>query len=168
MSSPVNSAFSFLRMPLSVANLLSERVSAARFQRKRCGMTRASLLVPAERAQRIAAIIVGIGMLSIEGDGSIVTRQSFIPSLQSAKNIAAVEVGGTAVTGGKGTILGTLLGLILLGIIGPALTFLGISAYWERAIQGVIILAAVAIDAVRARPGRYAGSHAGSPARSRV
>jgi rhamnose transport system permease protein len=46
----------------------------------------------------------------------------------------------------------------LLGMIGPALTFLGISAYWERAIQGGIILAAVAIDAFSVRSGRYAGS----------
>jgi rhamnose transport system permease protein len=38
-----------------------------------------------------------------------------------------------------------------LGSIGPALTFLGVSAYWERAIQGAIILAAVAIGAVRTR-----------------
>ena len=38
-------------------------------------------------------------------------------------------------------------------MIGPALTFLGVSAYWERAIQGAIILAAVAIDAVRGRCG---------------
>ena len=80
------------------------------------------------------------------------------------KAIAAVVVGGTVVTGGKGTILGTLLGLILLGIIGPALTFLGVSAYWERAIQGVIILAAVTVDAVRARSARYAGIHEGSRA----
>ncbi len=62
--------------------------------------------------------------------------------------IAAVIVGGTSVTGGRGTVAGTLLGVILLGMIGPALTFLGINAYWERAIQGGIILAAVAIDAV--------------------
>ena len=39
---------------------------------------------------------------------------------------------------------------MLLGAIGPALTFLGVSAYWERAIQGAIILAAVAVDALRA------------------
>jgi rhamnose transport system permease protein len=62
------------------------------------------------------------------------------------KAIAAVVVGGTAITGGRGTILGTLLGVALLGIIGPGLTFLGVSAYWERAIQGAIILAAVALD----------------------
>jgi rhamnose transport system permease protein len=64
--------------------------------------------------------------------------------------IAAVIVGGTSVNGGRGTVAGTLLGVILLGMIGPALTFLGINAYWERAIQGAIILAAVSIDAVRA------------------
>src|SRR5262249_46945685 len=41
--------------------------------------------------------------------------------------VAAVVVGGTAITGGRGTILGTLLGVILLGAIGPALTFAGVS-----------------------------------------
>jgi rhamnose transport system permease protein len=73
------------------------------------------------------------------------------------KVIAAVVVGGASITGGRGTIAGTTLGVILLGDIGPALTFLGVSAYWERAIQGAIILAAVAIDALRGRAERYAG-----------
>jgi rhamnose transport system permease protein len=44
---------------------------------------------------------------------------------------------------------GTVLGVILLAAIGPALTFLGVSAYWERAIQGAIILIAVAVDGLR-------------------
>ncbi len=65
--------------------------------------------------------------------------------------IAAVVVGGTAITGGRGTVLGTLLGVALLGAMGPALTFLGASASWERALQGAIILVAVGTDAVRAR-----------------
>src|SRR5262249_32786295 len=65
------------------------------------------------------------------------------------KVIAAAVVGGTAITGGRGAIPGVVLGVILLGIIGPALTFLGVSAYWERAVQGVIILAAVAADSIR-------------------
>jgi rhamnose transport system permease protein len=67
------------------------------------------------------------------------------------KVIAAVVVGGVAITGGRGTILGALLGVVLLGLIGPALTFLGFSAYWERAIEGGIILAAVGADALSAR-----------------
>lgn len=68
------------------------------------------------------------------------------------KVVAAVVVGGTAITGGRGTVTGTLLGVVLLGLIGPALVFLGVSAYWERAIQGAIILTAVAVEALRARP----------------
>jgi rhamnose transport system permease protein len=67
------------------------------------------------------------------------------------KVIAAAVVGGAAVRGGQGNLAGTLLGVVLLGAIGPALTFLGVNAYWERALQGGIILAAVTIDAVRAR-----------------
>jgi rhamnose transport system permease protein len=66
--------------------------------------------------------------------------------------VAAVVVGGAAVTGGVGTIMGTVLGVMLLGMIEPALTFLGVSAYWERALQGAIILAAVGLDSWRGRP----------------
>ena len=71
--------------------------------------------------------------------------------------IAAVIVGGASVNGGRGTVAGTLLGVVLLGMIGPALTFLGISAWWEHALQGAIILTAVAVDALRARKERDAG-----------
>jgi ribose/xylose/arabinose/galactoside ABC-type transport system permease subunit len=61
--------------------------------------------------------------------------------------IAAVVVGGTSIAGGRGTLLGSLLGVALLATAGPALTFLGSQAYWDRALQGLIILAAVAADA---------------------
>ncbi|NOT62027.1 MAG: ABC transporter permease [Acidobacteria bacterium] len=59
------------------------------------------------------------------------------------KAIAAVVVGGTAINGGRGTIIGTVIGVALLGTIGTALTYAGINPYWEKAIQGAIILAAV-------------------------
>lgn len=65
--------------------------------------------------------------------------------------IAAVVVGGTAISGGRGTLAGTLVGVLLLGTIGTALTFLQVSAYWEKAVQGSIILAAVAADALEIR-----------------
>ena len=61
--------------------------------------------------------------------------------------IAAVVVGGTSIAGGKGSLVGSLLGVLLLATAGPALTFLGSQAYWDRALQGVIILVAVAADA---------------------
>jgi rhamnose transport system permease protein len=62
------------------------------------------------------------------------------------KAVAAVVVGGTAITGGRGRLLGTLIGVALLGTIGTALTFVGINPFWEKAIQGAIILAALASD----------------------
>ncbi len=65
------------------------------------------------------------------------------------KVIAAVVVGGTQITGGRGTVAGTALGVILLGSIGSALAFLGLSAYWEQAIQGGIILVTVSATALR-------------------
>ena len=80
------------------------------------------------------------------------------------KVIAAAVVGGAAIRGGEGSLTGTLLGVILLGAIGPALTFLGVSAYWERALQGAIILAAVAVDAVRERRAFHAAVAASGPA----
>lgn len=64
------------------------------------------------------------------------------------KAIAAVVVGGTAITGGRGRLFGTLVGVALLGTIGTALTFLGINPFWEKAIQGAIILAALVSDLV--------------------
>jgi rhamnose transport system permease protein len=80
------------------------------------------------------------------------------------KVIAAAVVGGTAIRGGSGSLVGTLLGVILLGAIGPALTFLGVSAYWERALQGAIILVAVAVDAVRQRRATHSAVAATSAA----
>jgi rhamnose transport system permease protein len=80
------------------------------------------------------------------------------------KVIAAAVVGGAAIRGGEGSLTGTLLGVVLLGAIGPALTFLGVSAYWERALQGAIILAAVAIDALRERRAFHAAVAAAGPA----
>jgi rhamnose transport system permease protein len=67
------------------------------------------------------------------------------------KAVAAVVVGGTAITGGRGTLVGTLIGVALLGTIGTALTFAGINPFWEKAIQGAIILAALVSDVVMGR-----------------
>jgi ribose/xylose/arabinose/galactoside ABC-type transport system permease subunit len=62
--------------------------------------------------------------------------------------IAAVVVGGTAISGGRGTFLGTLFGVALLSIMGPALVFYHLPPQWSVAIQWLIILAAVASEAL--------------------
>lgn len=69
------------------------------------------------------------------------------------KVIAAVVVGGVAISGGRGNLWGGFAGLLLLTCISPALTHLHIEAYWEKAIQGAIILLAVVADGLRQRKG---------------
>jgi rhamnose transport system permease protein len=70
------------------------------------------------------------------------------------KTIAAVVVGGIAISGGRGNLWGMFAGLLLLACISPALVHLRIEPYWERAIQGTIILAAVMADGFRSRKAR--------------
>ena len=67
------------------------------------------------------------------------------------KAIAAAVVGGVAISGGRGNLWGVFLGLLLLVTINPALTYLHIEPYWEKAIQGAIILLAVIADGLRHR-----------------
>jgi rhamnose transport system permease protein len=73
------------------------------------------------------------------------------------KVIAAVVVGGVAITGGRGKLLGTLIGVALLGTVGTALTYLGVNPFWERAVQGAIILAALVSDVAVGRLEQHAG-----------
>lgn len=65
--------------------------------------------------------------------------------------VAAAVVGSVAITGGVGSIWGATLGALLLGVINLALVVLRVSPFWEQAIQGALIVAAIAADTVLAR-----------------
>ena len=67
------------------------------------------------------------------------------------KTIAAAVVGGVAIRGGRGTLVGVLLGMMLLANVNPALTLFHQPPYWEKAIQGLVILLAVMADGLRSR-----------------
>ena len=71
------------------------------------------------------------------------------------KAVAAVVVGGTLITGGRGRLGGTLVGVLLLGTVGTAASFVGINPFWEKALQGGIILAALVTDLVIGRVGHH-------------
>lgn len=59
--------------------------------------------------------------------------------------IAAVVVGGTALSGGKGNIWGTVIGVLLMGIISNALNILGVNPYWQYIMKGALIVVSVLI-----------------------
>jgi ribose transport system permease protein len=65
--------------------------------------------------------------------------------------IAACVIGGTSLSGGVGTVGGTLIGILIMGCVRTGLTLLNVSANWQRVIIGLIILAAVGMDLIRRR-----------------
>jgi ribose transport system permease protein len=61
-------------------------------------------------------------------------------------SIAAVVIGGTSLSGGHGSILGTVLGCLIIGVLNNGLVLLGVSPDWQLVVKGLVILLAVAID----------------------
>ena len=75
-----------------------------------------------------------------------------VPNTASTYNmtaLSAVILGGAALTGGKGTILGTFLGSMVLSILSNGMTILSIGVYWQEIVIGMVLLLAVSIDAVK-------------------
>ena len=74
--------------------------------------------------------------------------------------IAAVVIGGAALTGGRGTMRGTMLGAFVIGFLSDGLVIIGISSYWQTVFTGAVIVLAVLLNAVqyKRRPARPAGS----------
>ena len=77
--------------------------------------------------------------------------QSTVPPNLELTVITASVVGGVSILGGTGTVLGSTLAAILFAAIGSSLVFLNVSAYWLRAVQGLMILATVLADMARRR-----------------
>jgi ribose transport system permease protein len=67
--------------------------------------------------------------------------------------VSAVILGGASLAGGRGTIIGTLLGVIILGTVNNGMTLIGMSSFWQEVARGCILIAAVAFDQVRIRIG---------------
>ncbi len=102
----------------------------------------------------IAKVKIGVYVLSgfLAGIAGILTTSRFSVASPTAGDgaemtaISAAVIGGASVTGGSGSILGTMLGLLLLSFINNALVLLNVSVYWQEFINGCILLVAVLID----------------------
>ncbi|GAA0855952.1 MULTISPECIES: galactose/methyl galactoside ABC transporter permease MglC [Clostridium] len=92
----------------------------------------------------ISGILYGIaGFLEAARAGSTTTSTGFNYELDA---ISACVVGGVSFTGGVGTIPGVLIGTVLLQVINYGLNFIGVNAYWQFIIRGLIIIVAVSLD----------------------
>lgn len=63
--------------------------------------------------------------------------------------ISAVVIGGTSMSGGVGTVGGTILGILIIGVLQNGLNLMGVNSFWQYVFKGIIILAAVIIDVIR-------------------
>jgi len=66
-------------------------------------------------------------------------------------SIAAVVIGGTSLSGGRGSVLGTVLGAIIIGVLNNGLVLLNVSPFWQQVVKGLVILVAVMIDKANAK-----------------
>jgi erythritol transport system permease protein len=60
--------------------------------------------------------------------------------------IAAAVLGGTSMSGGRGRIIGTIIGAFVIGVLSDGLVMMGVSSFWQTVIKGLVIIAAVVID----------------------
>jgi erythritol transport system permease protein len=65
--------------------------------------------------------------------------------------IAAAVLGGTSLSGGRGTVGGTVIGAFVIGILSDGLVMMGVSSFWQTVIKGVVIIAAVVVDQAQRR-----------------
>ena len=98
-------------------------------------------------AQVICALMAGIGGIvnSTQVAAAIPTQGNGA----DLDNVVAVVLGGVSIAGGGGRVVGTLLGVIFMGILKNGLTLLNVQSYYQTMARGIVLLVAVALDTIR-------------------
>ena len=97
----------------------------------------------------IAGLLGGIAAIVLSSKN--LTAQAGMGVMYELDAIAMAVIGGISLSGGRGTILGTVLGALIFGVIISGFTFLRLDAYYQEMVKGVIIVGAVVLDQWRQR-----------------
>jgi ribose transport system permease protein len=92
----------------------------------------------------IAGALAGVGGLLVTS--RLDAAQPNAGTGYELDSIAAVVIGGTSLSGGRGSVLGTVLGAIIIGVLNNGLVLLNVSPFWQQVVKGFVILIAVVID----------------------
>jgi ribose transport system permease protein len=107
-------------------------------------------------------IYVISGLLAAVGGFMLTGRQASANALMGEglelQSIAAVVIGGTNLFGGEGRMSGTVIGVLIIGVLSNGLSIAGVAEFWQRVVNGLIIVAVVALDQWRRRAARAAST----------
>ncbi len=135
---------------VALAVFLSDKTKLGRYIYAIGGNENASLL-SGININKVKVIVYTIaGALAAVGGLMVTSRlDSAQPNAGTGyelDSIAAVVIGGTSLSGGKGSIWGTVLGAIIIGVLNNGLVLLNVSPFWQQVVKGFVILLAVIID----------------------
>lgn len=152
---PVSAAIMFVLF--AVYLFISRRTSFGRSVYAVGGNAKAAMLSGIKVARVRVLVFVGTGLLAavvgIITAGRLTGGNATAASGLEFDVIAAIVVGGTSLSGGRGSMLGTLLGVFFIAIIGNGLILLGVNPFFQNVVSGVVIVGAVLINLVLSRRG---------------
>jgi ribose transport system permease protein len=136
-------------------SIVLSRTRFGRFVYATGGNTEASRLIglPVERVQITLYVVSGVSgavagtMLAAQLGAAAPAAAA--PHLLTV--IAAIILGGTSLYGGRGTVWGTLLAVLILGTLNNGLTLMDVSSFWQDVTRGVVLMLAVSLDQIRTR-----------------
>lgn len=138
-----------------VASILLNRTPFGRWLYASGGNEKASMLsgIPIKKVQTRIYIISAVcaamvGLLLVADLKAAVPKAGEFYELNA---IAAVVIGGAALSGGRGTVRGTIIGAFVIGFLVDGLVLVGVSVFWQVVIKGAVIVLAVAIDQAQQR-----------------
>lgn len=129
--------------------------------------------VPVTRVKTRIYVISGFcaGLVGVLQIANISSSTADLGQFYELNAIAAVVIGGAALSGGRGTVRGTVIGAFVIGFLANGLVIVGISPFWQQVITGAVIILAVAVDQIQQivqtrRGARRAAASARSATRS--
>ncbi len=107
--------------------------------------------VPIKRVQTRIYVIAGLcaGIVGILQMANISSSTADLGTYYELNAIAAVVIGGAALSGGRGTVRGTIIGAFVIGFLANGLVIVGVSPFWQKVITGAVIILAVAVDQIQ-------------------
>ena len=107
--------------------------------------------VPVKQVQTQIYVLSGLcaGIVGILQMANISSSTADLGQFYELNAIAAVVIGGAALSGGRGTVRGTIIGAFVIGFLANGLVIVGVSPFWQKVITGAVIILAVAVDQIQ-------------------